>query len=871
MSAKNILTTALTETALTRRSFLKWSAALGGTAALAGGLSYGLKAAEKAAAQAEGKWTPVACWHNCGGRCANYAFVQDGVVIRQKTDDTHPDSPNFPQQRGCARGRSQRRQVFGADRLKYPMKRAHFEPGGGGDKSLRGRDEWVRISWDEALDLVAAELRRIYDTYGNTSILLPRTTSKLIRLLGGGMETWGVGSDGAWIQVQRMMAGNMFDSNDRLQYRKAKLVVLWGSNPAVSSGGNPAYNHYQAKQAGAKYIIVTPEHNNSSMPLADEWIPVRPGTDAALLLGMAHYMITNHLQDQDFLDKYTVGFDAEHMPPGADPKENFKDYVLGTYDGIPKTPEWASQICGTAPTTIRRFAHEFATTKPMTLVSSSAPARTSMGEQYCQAFLTVGWMTGNVGIEGGAVCHSYHSSASYGGPALVSQGGSGLPGIANPPSAGAAIGYGFGDPFNTEFQGVNWEEMWEAVLNDQYHATVRGVIPCSLKAIYRVQDGNGGNALNQVSGTVRGIEAFRKVELVVVGDIVLATTAKYADVVLPLTTPWEQEFGGFNSGNPEMLLWYNQVTDPLFEARDPQWVEIELAKRMGLNPDDIYPIGRKQQVFNQLAGAKVILPDASGYGPLVTITAGDIAALGVTGEPQTGRIGLAEFMQAGVYQVERKPDDAFTYIIGKAFRDDPAANPLQTTTGKFEIHCQPLADLIAAYGFTTIAPIAQYWRPLEGYEDTFADWDKRVKGEYPLQSCNPHSLRRSHSVFDNITQLRKAFPQEVWINPLDAEPRGIKTNDTVLVKSRWGKVIRHVMVTPRVMPGVVTLSEGAWLKMDDAQGIDLAGCTNVLCGAHTVGQGQEPWNTCNVQVEKWTGTLLEADYLWPQRIPIKEA
>jgi anaerobic dimethyl sulfoxide reductase subunit A len=166
MSEKDFLTKVITETALSRRSFLKWSAALGGTAALAGGLNFGLKkvAAAVQTADTNGTWVPVACWHNCGGRCLNVALVQDGVVIRQKTDDTHPDSPDFPQQRGCARGRSQRHQVFGADRIKYPMKRKNWAPGGG-TKELRGIDEWVRITWDEALDIVASELKRIKDTY----------------------------------------------------------------------------------------------------------------------------------------------------------------------------------------------------------------------------------------------------------------------------------------------------------------------------------------------------------------------------------------------------------------------------------------------------------------------------------------------------------------------------------------------------------------------------------------------------------------------------------------------------------------------------------------------------------------------------------
>lgn len=125
------------KTGVTRRSFLKWTSAASAMAALP--LSRQLHAATPAPAQttpaaapaAKGQWKPVACWHNCGGRCVNKALVADGVVVRQKTDDVVADSPDFPQQRGCLRGRSQRKQVFGADRLKYPMKRKNWAPGGG--------------------------------------------------------------------------------------------------------------------------------------------------------------------------------------------------------------------------------------------------------------------------------------------------------------------------------------------------------------------------------------------------------------------------------------------------------------------------------------------------------------------------------------------------------------------------------------------------------------------------------------------------------------------------------------------------------------------------------------------------------------------
>ena len=882
MTERNFLTKTLTETSLTRRTFLKWSAALGGTAALASGTSFGLKAVEAASKQASdpGTWMPVSCWHNCGGRCLNTVLVKDGVIVRQKTDDTHPDSPDFPQQRGCARGRSQRHQVFGVDRLKYPMKRKNWEPGGG-KKELRGIDEWERISWDEALDLVANEIKRIKTEYGNMSILAPQIVSTLLNAYGGNLTSYGVTSDGAWVNVKSYMSGGLFTANDRLDIRNAKLIVLWGANPVWSSGGNPAYNLLQAKKAGAKFITVDPFYSDTAQALADEWIPVRPSTDTALLLGIAYYMIENDLQDQEFLDKYTLGFDAQHMPEGAPVKENFKDYVLGTYDGIPKTPEWASRICGTPSDTIRKFAHELATTKPMVFQSSSSAARTSLGQQYCQAFLTVGWMTGNVGLPGACVTQNYHSSSSYGGATLVNPGyDTGVPFIPNPlfPGSGPWGGYGYATPEVSGNYVMPYEELWDAVLDGEFtamkglepEANADGKFPVDIRMIYNIRTASGGNTLNQSAGIPKGIKAFRKVEFVVSSDTVLSTVSKYADIVLPVTTPWEEELGQFQTGNPEMVLWGNQITDPLFEARDGQWVERELAARLGIDPDDLYPISRKQQAFNSIVGASVIKKDASGYEPLVTITSDDIKELGVDGKPQKGRITLEELRTKGVYQVERYPGDPFEFIAGKEFREDPEANPVNTPSGKLEIHSQGLSDNIAAYNLTTCPPIAQYNRPVEGIEDTYEDWEGNIKGEYPLQLVTIHYGRRSHSVFDNIAQLRRAFPQEMMMNTLDAEKRGINTGDTVLIASRHGKVLRPAYVTDRVIPGVIMLGEGAWAQMDEELGIDLAGATNTLNGTNPTGQGEEPWNSCNIQVSKWTGTPLVNDYKWEHRVPIAD-
>lgn len=854
---------------LSRKAFLGWSAALTTAAAVP---TFGLKKIDSKVAAAkletEGKWVTASCWHNCGGRCLNKALVVDGVVVRQKTDDTHPDSPDYPQQRGCHRGRSQRHQVFGADRLKYPMKRKHWEPGGG-NKELRGRDEWVRISWDEALDLVATELKRVKEKHGNKSIL---GTSRLLNYYGGGLVRWGSSSSGAWGVPQECMTGFFsWGANDRLDWRNAKVIVMWGSNPARSNLGNPSYNILQAKKAGAKVIIVDPSISPSVKTLADKFIPCRPGTDTALLLAMAYHMIENNLQDQDFLDRCTVGFDSDHMPEGADPKENFKDYVLGTFDGVPKTPEWATEICGTDPKTIREFAQEIATTKPMIFMSSFAPARTYRGQQFCQAFLTVGWMTGNVGKSGAGVwTMNYASNQSYGGKSLVNVGSTGLPPAVNPlfPDAtyGAYDGYRWANPTNHDAHGMAYCETYDAILNNEYTATDgRGKVPCDIRMIWLVRDGSGYNYLNQSSDIMKGIKAFRKVDAVFTNDIVLSTISKYADIVLPATTEWEKE-GKIYKGNPEAIIVTSKVSEPIFEAKTEEWMDRELAKRLGLNPDEVYPISEKQQLFNSLAGAQVINKDGINYDTLVTITQKDIQEWGVEGKPQKGKISLEEIVEKGVYQVPRSPDDNLTMVQGEDFVKDPNAFPLATKSGKLEIHCQSLSDKIASYGLTTIPPIAKYEPPIDGYEDTFEDWGNKVKGKYPFQLVTMHYGRRSHSVFDNVPQLREAYPQDFWMNTRDGQALGLKDGDTVLIESQYGKCIRPLTLSEVMMPGVVSLGEGAWAEIDEETGIDQAGATNVLCGARLSGQGEEPWNTTIVRVEKYKGKALKPDAEWEQRI-----
>ena len=143
--------------------------------------------------------------------------------------------------------------------------------------------------------------------------------------------------------------------------------------------------------------------------------------------------------------------------------------------------------------------------------------------------------------------------------------------------------------------------------------------------------------------------------------------------------------------------------------------------------------------------------------------------MGVEGEPQDWPNHPERIQGNRSLHCCRKEGDNYEFIAHEAFREDPEANPLKTPSGKLEIHCQDIADFVKNSGFNEIRPIPTYNQAIEGYEDTFADWDKKVKGDYPLQLFTIHYRRRSHSIFDNVPWLREAFPQEFLINPIDAK------------------------------------------------------------------------------------------------------
>lgn len=870
---------------LSRRSFVKAGGAIAASAAAlsAFGCAPGTSVEETTESPTElaitnpeegGEWVSAACWHNCGGRCMNKVMVKDGVVVRQKTDDTHEDSFDYPQQRGCVRGKAQQQQCFGADRLLYPMKRKNWSPENPNGE-LRGKDEWERISWDEAIKYVADQFKAIKEKYGVEAILVGGLASRgeapYLNAFGGHTSIADSTSHGVynmpWTQYIGL-GGMMCDigaGNDRMDLLNADTVLFLSSNPAWSAAGTPIMSFIRAKENGTKFISVDPMYTASAHMLDAEWVPVRTGTDTALLLGVAFEMLRldaeeGDIVDWDFLNTYTVGFDAEHKPADLKKDVNFRAYLEGEYDGTPKTAEWASEICGAPAEQITELARSLGKTHNVWMMHNYGAARCTGAENFPQIFMTVAAMGGHMGKPGNCAGGNYHfMSCGNNGPFLVMPGAAGLPTVPNP------------------VEGViPGPQAWEACFTGKYHycgdfyGGVTGVPgedrTCDIHCI--VHDTSA--YLQTGPNMKRGIEAHRAMEFVVSKAQFLTTNAKYSDIVLPVTTEWER-VGRVDMSNREFVSCSSQVIEPLGEAKSDQEVNTLLLEALGLDVAAVYPFDEKQGFFNSIATCTIMDEnDPTQYLPLVTITEDDIAEWGVEGTPQEGKIGLAEFIKNGGYQVERKQGDAQSSYIGyAAFIADPAANPLPTASGKFEICSQAKADGLNQVGFSDheYAAYPEYLVPEVGYETTFAKGKVGgAKGEYPYLLYTPHYMRRSHSVFNNCPWLRETWPNPVFLSAADAKEKGVAEGDTVRVWTEFGSVLRTAAVMENLMPGHVGIPHGAWSNVDEETGIDHGGADNYLIGNHIYGMGVTGYNNNNCNFEKYDGPAIEPDCMVDSRI-----
>ena len=892
---------ALLEKKLGRRDFLKGSAAAAATLAAVGvtGTPAGADEASGAGANADGlkahvvesdaaaidggEWITVDCWGNCGGRCVNKVLVQDGVVLRQKTDDVDEDTLEHPQQRSCPRGHSMRQHVFNANRIKYPMKRKSWQPGGGENAhgELRGIDTWQRISWDEALDLVAEELNRVYTDFGPRSVVCMGTDWPVLNLLGGRLQWNSTESYGNWYNAPKRMGGSISgglpdcgNNNDRLDMLNAETIVLYGMNPAWHSAGNASYYYRLAKDAGAQFVVVGPEYNVTASMLDARWIRVRPGTDTAFLLAVAYEMIRLGNIDLDFLHTYCIGYDADSLPEGA--TENFQDYVLGAYDDTPKTPEWATEICGTPVEDITWFAETIGADHDVMLHHNYAPSRYRGTIDLSQLFLTVACMGAHMGRPGNSVGATFSIEAGNGGhnEKLVR--------VGNPVAEHAT---GTSAKNTLEDSQMPKPTIWKDILAGHYtcYGDYRngeidngfvGRDPVEYDFDPKIIVNDFHNPLQATEDINSGIAAFRKMDMVVNLDYRFTLTAEYADVLLPCWTPWEGNLdptqGELDVANRIMTMSKGQcnrdyalfprpVTQPLFEAKNEPWIYTQLAERLGHTGEEMYASSALQTYYDKIQTAEYLDPeDGLTYKPLVTITQEDIDAWGVMGEPQEGVIAMADLLAQGKYQASRTDGDKLGHIGYEAFVADPDENPRDSASGKIEIYCQSKADEInrMQHGPDELKPYPTFHT---------TTWEQKDDGAYNFIMYQPHYLRRAHTNFDESTWLCEAWANPIYISAEDAAAKGIANGDTVRVFNDAGGFLRTATVTETLVPGCIAVPHGARTYIDQETGLDLGGNENMVVDALTQDDyfpTCNGYNSCLVDFEKYDGPALQPDCLF---------
>ena len=817
-----------------RRSFLKTTA--GGAVALgAGGLLTATPEKTEAFAYEpypkddELETVVTSCAHNCGSRHMLVAHKKGDVIVRLSTDDGSyqkdgkfdKDEEDELQLRACLRGRSYRQRLYSAERLLYPMMRV----------GKRGEGKFKRVSWDEALNFTARKMIDIKKQYGPQAILdqsyagasygvlhksdqIEGLLGRFLGVFGCRTNSWSVPSYQGTTTSSRWTFGTIEDGNEDDAYAHCKLIIMWGWNPAYTfHGGNTFYYMRMAKQRGCKFVVVDPQYTDSAAAYDAWWIPIKPNTDAAMMAGMAHYIFSKNLQDQDFINKFTQGMDAGTMPGWTkntpNGRENFKDYILGTYDKIPKTPEWAADICGVSAEDIIKLADMYATTKPAALKASWSPGRNAYGEQYSRMGAALQSMTGNIGILGGCaegVGKSWHAE-----------------GVAYPYDQyankwWASIKSDRWAHIVLNYPNVKREEAGLWPRNDN----LDGVVP-NIRAIFW----QGSDWFNQLTNINKEIAAIQKLDLVVCMDSTITPSAIYADVVFPIATHFER--------HDTALPWYKghyyihrpKVIEPMGESKTDLQVFTELLRRIG-GP-------RVANTFNPKAGNDYFTnPDAVDESYLKDWWVNKVMA------HQHVEMSWEDFKKHGVYKFKMdKPHVAFEEQIqhGKRFN---------TPSGKIEILNGELAGIKdwtkTKYGYH-IPSIPKWIEPFEYLGDK-----EKVK-KHPFHLISPHPRWRTHSIYNNCSWLRETYEQEVTINAADAKKLKIKTGDVVEVWNDRGKVVVPAYVSERCMPGVLVIYEGSWHDLDE-NGVDRSGNPDMLTADLPSPAGAFAYNTVLANISK---------------------
>ncbi|UGS43023.1 Biotin sulfoxide reductase [Pseudocitrobacter corydidari] len=719
-----------------------------------------------------------------------------------------------------------RDQVHSKTRVRYPMVRKGYLASPASPQGVRGQDEFVRVSWDEALDLIHAQHKRIRETYGPSSIfagsygwrsngVLHKAATLLQRymsLAGGYTGHLGDYSTGAAQAIMpHVVGGNEVYQQQTswpLVLEHTDVVVLWSANPlntlkiawnASDEQGIPYFE--QLRQSGKRLICIDPMRSETVDFFGEsmEWIAPHMGTDVAMMLGIAYTLVENDWHDAQFLARCTTGFDL------------FAKYLLGESDGQPKTAEWASAICGVSAVKIRELAKLFHENTTM-LMAGWGMQRQQFGEQKHWMVVTLAAMLGQIGTPGGGFGLSYHF-ANGGNPTrraavLASMQGAvkgGADAVDKIPVARIVEAL------------ENPGALYQHNGMDRHFPDIRFVWWA------------GGANFTHHQDTNRLIRAWQRPELVVISECNWTAAARHADIVLPATTSFERNdltmTGDYSN---QHLVPMKRVVMPQAEARDDFEVFAELSERWETGGRERFTEGK-----NDLQWLETFYHIAAERG----------ASQQVTLPP------FAEFWQANQLIEMPTSEQNGQFVRFAAFRADPQANPLKTPSGKIEIY----SERIASFNYADCPPHPMWLEPDE--------WHGNAEPQQ-LQLLSAHPAHRLHSQL-NHTSLREQYAvagrEPLTLHPQDARARNIQDGDVVRVWNHRGQVLAGAVVNDGIKPGVICLHEGAWPDLDlQADGICKNGAVNVLTKdlpSSKLGNGCAG-NTALAWVEKYRGPAL---------------
>ena len=832
-----------------------------------------------------------------------FVYVKDGRILRItpiEFDDSdgrswtiHARGRSFtPPRKGTVNPYvfALRSLVYSKDRLLYPMKRVDFDPNGERNCANRGISGYERISWDEALDIVAGEIKRVkkqhgpgaimngsgsHHTWGNIGYWLSAKT-RFMNSIGSShvvhnpdsWEGWYWGAMHHWGNSIRNGATDTYGTVEDC-LKEAEMIVFWSSDPESTSGVYGAFEgtvrRQWAQSLGIKMVHIDPYYNHTAALLGGKWIAPRPDTGGAMAFAIAHVWITEGLYDQDYVRKRTVGF------------EKWRDYILGESDGVPKTPEWQEPETNVPARVVRSLARQWGTKKtylsPGGLAGFGGACRAATGIEWARSMVCLTAMQGlgKPGINMGCLQQGAPVDTNFYFPGYAEGGLSG-----DLDYTGLRVSMYQRMPqlpsMNSVSQMIPRLRIPEAILNgacEGYPTDPKSIEGQFKKFTYPAPGHSpakmyykyGGSHFGTMADSNRYARAYRSdnLEFVVNQSIWFEGEAKFADVLLPACTNFERwdigetaNSGGYShqqyiQWNHRVITMQHKCIEPLGESRSDYQIFLDLAARLGLGT--LFSEGMTELDWCRRLFEASDLPTVTSWN---------------------------KFLKKGYYVVPA-PDEAnrapvsYRWFAEGGKKNVPELSPLpsdykeewrkglQTQSGKLEFESSSLKRF--APDDPERPPLPTFIPSWEGHHN------KELYARYPLNLISPHPRYSFHTMFDGkdatVNDVKDHrvlvagwFYWIVRLNREDAAQRSIAEGSLVRIFNDRGAVICAAKLTDRLPPGTVQSPEGSAVYApigEPGHSADRGGCINLLTPSRNIiaKSHSTASNSCLVEIEPW--------------------